>query len=171
MELKSKLVDGPSKLFALLDEWGIQYQNYNHKPIFTVEEGHYLVEKIPGAHSKNLFLKNKKGQYYLVVMLGQDTLDLKTLRKQLGSNKLSFASPERLMEKLGLTPGSVTPFGLVHPNGKEITVLLDADMMKHDQLNFHPLQNDRTTTIGREDFLKFIEKTGHEANVVDLPKK
>jgi len=164
----------PEVLIKQFKAWGIETKTFEHEPVFTVNEGEEVKKRIPGAHTKNLFLKAKKKEdYILVTMMGEDRLDLKAFTKSLGysSGSLSFASDERLMEYLRLEPGHVTPFGLIYPSSKGIRVVLDKDMMEHAVLNFHPLKNDKTTSISREDLLKFIEKTGHKAEIMELPKK
>lgn len=162
------------KLITYLESLGIVSKTFEHFPVFTVAEGEEVKKKIPGAHTKNLFLKvKKKEDYILVCMLGEDRLDLKALTKCLGygSGSLSFASDEKLMASLKLKPGHVTPFGLIYPSSKGIRVILDQDMMKHEIVNFHPLQNNKTTSIRSEDLLKFLDKVGHSAEIMTLPKK
>ena len=125
-----------------------------------------LERELPGGHTKNLFLKDKKDRLFLVVALGHAQIDLKTLHKRLGSDRLSFGKPELLMEVLGVPPGSVTPFALINDRAQRVTVILDADMMRHERLNFHPLENTATTNIAREDLARFIRSCGHQPSVV-----
>jgi Ala-tRNA(Pro) deacylase len=153
-------------LFARLAALGIETQTLEHEAVFTVEQSSKLERALPGGHTKNLFLKDKKGTLLLVVALGNATIDLKTLHKKLGSDRLSFGKPELLMEILGVAPGSVTPFALINDKDRRVTVILDEDMMRHDRLNYHPLENTATTNIAREDFLKFIRSCGHGPRVV-----
>lgn len=164
----------PEALFTILESWDIKTVTYEHEAVFTVAESSKISPTIPGAHTKNLFLKTKKGDagnYYLVVMLQDKSLDLKLLAEQLGETKLSFASDRRLMDKLGLTPGSVTPFGVINANPQEVRVILDGDMMAYELLNYHPLTNTMTTTIKNADLVKFLEKAGHTPKVMNLPKR
>ena len=153
-------------LFARLDELGIVTHTVEHEAVFTVAESSRLECELPGGHTKNLFLKDKKGRLFLVVALGRAHIELKTLHKILGADRLSFGRPELLMEVLGVPAGSVTPFALINDTRRRVTVILDADMMRHDRLNYHPLENTATTNIAREDLVKFIRACGHEPRVV-----
>lgn len=155
-------------LFKLLAELGIATTTVGHKAVFTVEESTGLERDIPGGHTKNLFLKCKKGNLYLIVALNDAVVDLKTLHKVIGSGRLSFGSADLLREVLGIEPGSVTPFSLINDRPPRVSVLLDARMMRHDLLNYHPLENTATTSIARKDLLRFIRATGHEPRVIDL---
>ena len=152
----------PADLFAFLDSLGIAYRAVTHPAVFKVEEGRALLGEIEGGHSKNLFLRDKKGTAYLVVALGDADIELKSLHRILGaSGRFSFGSAELMGELLGVEPGSVTPFAVLNDTGHRVTVVLDASMMEHPTLNFHPLQNTGTTTISREGLVKFLEATGH----------
>ena len=155
-----------AELFARLAALGIETATLEHEAVFTVEQSSKLERTLPGGHTKNLFLKDKKGALFLVVALGSARIDLKTLHKQLGSDRLSFGKPELLMEVLGVAPGSVTPFALINDTGRRVTVVLDQDMMRHERLNYHPLENTATTNIAREDFVAFIRACGHEPRVL-----
>jgi Ala-tRNA(Pro) deacylase len=137
-----------------------------HAPVFTVAESSQLERRLPGGHTKNLFLKDKKGALFLVVALGHAQIDLKTLHERLGCDRLSFGRPELLMEVLGVPAGSVTPFALINDKARRVTVVLDADMMRLERLNYHPLENTATTGIAREDLLAFIGACGHEPRIV-----
>jgi Ala-tRNA(Pro) deacylase len=154
------------ELLARLDELGIKTATVDHPAVFTVAESSGLERQLPGGHTKNLFLKDKKGRLYLVVALGHARIDLKSLHKVLGSDRLSFGSPDLLIEVLGVTPGSVTPFALINDKARRVTVVLDADMMRHERLNYHPLANTATTDIAREDLLAFIRSCGHEPRIL-----
>jgi Ala-tRNA(Pro) deacylase len=153
-------------LFARLADLGIDTRTVDHPAVFTVAESSNLERELPGGHTKNLFLKDKKGTLFLVVALGRAHIDLKTLHKGLGCDRLSFGRPELLMEVLGVPAGSVTPFALINDKARRVTVILDADMMRHEQLNYHPLENTATTNIAREDLLRFIRSCGHEPRVM-----
>ena len=153
-------------LLARLAELGIVTETVEHPPVFTVAESSALERRLPGGHTKNLFLKDKKDRLFLVVALGHAKIDLKTLHKRLGCDRLSFGRPELLMEVLGVPPGSVTPFALINDTARRVTVILDADMMRHERLNYHPLENTATTNIAREDLLTFIRACGHEPRVL-----
>jgi Ala-tRNA(Pro) deacylase len=153
-------------LFAYLADLGIETNTVEHPAVFTVAESSKLERELPGGHTKNLFLKDKKGAQFLVVALGHARIDLKTLHKRLGCDRLSFGRPELLMEALGVPAGSVTPFALINDKARRVTVILDADMMRHQRLNYHPLENTATTNIAREDLVAFIRACGHEPRIV-----
>jgi Ala-tRNA(Pro) deacylase len=159
-----------SQLSARLAELGIVTHTVEHPAVFTVAESSKLERELPrnlpGGHTKNLFLKDKKGNLFLVVALGHAHIDLKSLPKTLGCDRLSFGRPELLMEVLGVPPGSVTPFALINDQAHRVTVILDADMMRHERLNYHPLENTATSNIAREDLIKFIRACGHEPRIV-----
>ncbi len=155
-------------LFAFLDSLGIVHSTVDHPPAFTVEDAKVLRGQIPGGHTKNLFLKDKKGRLFLVVALEDTAVNLKTLHKKIGAARLSFGKPSLLEEVLGVKPGSVTPFALINDRDHRVRVVLDARMMATDPLNFHPLENTATTTISNTDFRRFLEATGHESQIVDL---
>jgi Ala-tRNA(Pro) deacylase len=152
----------PEDLFAALDALGIAHSTIRHPPLFTVEQARELRGKTPGAHTKNLFLRDKKGALYLVVALEDAAIDLKGLHRVLGaSGRFSFGSADLLREVWGVAPGSVTPFGAINDTGGRVTVVLDAPMMEHALLNYHPLVNTMTTAIARGDLVRFLEWTGH----------
>jgi Ala-tRNA(Pro) deacylase len=145
---------------------GIKTKTIDHDPVFTVAESTKLERDIEGGHTKNLFLKCKKGNLYLVVALNDARIDLKTLHNKLGSGRLSFGNAELLVEVLGVTPGSVTPFALINDRDRRVNVVLDEAMLRHDLLNYHPLSNDATTSIARDDLLRFIRACGHEPRIL-----
>src|ERR1700744_442614 len=152
----------PDYLFAFLDSLGIAHQTVRHAAVFTVEESRGLHVRVPGIHSKNLFLRDKKGTLFLVVASEDALIELKSLHRLLGaSGRFSFGSAELMRETLGVEPGSVTPFAAINDKSGRVTVVLDAAMMREPALNFHPLVNTGTTTISREGLLKFLEATGH----------
>ncbi len=154
------------QLFAALDALGIAHATVKHPPVFTVEQAASLRGEVPGAHTKNLFLRDKKNALYLVVALEDAEIDLKGLHRVLGaSGRFSFGSADLLLEVWGVTPGSVTPFGAINDTQGRVTVVLDAEMMEHETLNYHPLINTMTTSIGRDDLVKFLESTGHQPRI------
>ena len=155
-------------LFRRLDELGIATTTAEHPPVFTVEEAKALRGQIAGSHIKNLFLKDKRDQLWLVVCLEDRDIELKTLPTLIGSARLSFARPDLLREVLGVEPGSVTPFALINDTARRVTVALDAEMMQADRLNCHPLHNRATTTISTAGLLRFIEACGHTPRLVAL---
>jgi len=153
-------------LYAYLDSLGIAHQTVNHPPAFTVEEARTLRGQVAGGHTKNLFLRDKKGALFLVVAAEDAAIELRSLHRLLGaSGRFSFGSAELMRETLGVEPGSVTPFAVINDKAGRVTVVLDAAMMAHDTLNFHPLVNTGTTTIAREGLIKFLEATGHRPRI------
>jgi len=153
-------------LFAHLAALGIATQTVEHEAVFTVAQSSRLERELPGGHTKNLFLKDKKDRLFLVVALGHAHIELKTLHKTLGADRLSFAGPALLMEVLGVPAGSVTPFALINDEARRVTVILDADMMRHERLNYHPLENTATTNIARDDLVLFLRACGHEPRIL-----
>jgi len=158
----------PAMLFARLDELGIRHLTHTHPPVFTVAEAVALRGALPGGHTKNLFLKDKKGGLWLAVMLEERRTDLKQLADALGAPRFSFGGGELLYEVLGVRAGSVTPFALINDAAHQVTVVLDRGMLAHDPLNYHPLENDRTTAIAPDDLIRFIASCGHEPRILDL---
>jgi Ala-tRNA(Pro) deacylase len=156
----------PDDLFAFLDRLGIRYATVRHPPLFTVEESRSLRGQIAGGHTKNLFLKDKRGALYLVTTLEDAEIDLKSLHRLLGaSGRFSFGSAEQMLETLGVEPGSVTPFGVLNDTDRRVAVVLACALMAHTTLNFHPLANTMTTSIGRDDLVRFLAATGHTARI------
>ena len=151
-----------------LDFLGIETATFDHPAVFTVAESTDIEQRLPGAHTKNLFLKDAKGTLFLVTALGSTEIDLKGLPKVLGSARLSFGKAELMAEVLGVSPGSVTPLALVNDRDHRLSVVLDAGLMDFDIINCHPLENTATTSIARDDLLRFIRATGHEAQIVAL---
>jgi Ala-tRNA(Pro) deacylase len=159
----------PNDLFALLDRLGIAHRTVAHAPLFTVAQSRALRGQIPGGHTKNLFLRDKKGTLFLVVALEDAEIALKSLHRVLGAaGRFSFGSADLLRAALGVEPGAVTPFAAINDAEGRVAVVLDAAMMAHEALNFHPLQNDRTTSIAREGLVRFLRATGHEPRVVAM---
>ena len=158
-------------LLTLLDTLGIAHVTHAHAPVFTVAESQDLRGVLPGGHSKNLFLKDKKDRYLLAVVDEARRVDLKALGKAPGLTfeRLSFASAERLAEVLGIAPGAVTPFALINAGDRrDLTVVLDAALMRHNPLNFHPLHNAATTAIAPDDLVSFIRHCGFAPIVLDF---
>ncbi len=156
----------PDELFAYLDTLSIPHQTVQHPAVFTVEEARTLRGKVAGGHTKNLFLRDKKGALFLVVTSENAAIELKSLHRLLGaSGRFSFGSADAMREILGVEPGSVTPFAAINDKKGRVTVVLDAAMMHEPKLNFHPLVNTGTTTISREGLLKFLEATGHRPRI------
>ncbi|RKQ68583.1 prolyl-tRNA synthetase associated domain-containing protein [Oceanibaculum indicum] len=155
-------------LLARLQGMGVAYVEHRHAPLFTVEDSKQLRGELPGGHCKNLFLKDRKGQYWLVVALEDRPIDLKTLDKKIGAARLSFGSADRLWEVLGVRPGAVTPFSLINDTARQVKLVLDKGMLVHDPLNYHPLVNDRTIAVSPEGLLAFLRQTGHDPMILDL---
>ncbi len=156
----------PDELFTALDALGIAHKTVKHPPVFTVEQAAALRGQVPGGHTKNLFLRDKKYAIYLVVAPEDASIDLKGLHHVLGAKgRFSFGASELLREVLGVEPGAVTPFAAINDTAGRVTVVLDAAMMENDTLNFHPLVNTMTTAIARGDLVKFLGSTGHEPRI------
>lgn len=155
-------------LFARFAELDIDTTTASHDPVYTVEEARALRGEIAGGHCKNLFLKDKKAALWLIVCLEDARIDLKSLPDKIGSARISFGKPDLLMEVLGIEPGSVTPFALINDTDARVNVILDAKMMEHDIVNYHPLENTATTSIGTQDLVQFIESCGHQPRIVPV---
>lgn len=160
----------PEVLIALLAQCGIAYQVHAHEAVFTVAQSEALDHSLPGAHSKNLFLKDKKGRFFLVSALKDTRIDLKRIHEVLGaSGRVSFGSEEQMMRLLGVTPGSVTAFAVVNDRAGDVTMVLDAGFLAHERVNFHPLINTMTVGLAREDLMAFLAACNHAPRVLDLP--
>ena len=155
-------------LFAFLDRCGIAHRTFEHAPVFRVGEGAEIKAALPGGHTKNLFLKDAKGQLWLVSALAETAIDLKALPRTIGSARLSFGSAELLYATLGVTPGSVTAFALINDKDRAVRFVLDAALMAEATVNFHPLDNAATTAVSREGLLAFLAALGVEPQVVDF---
>jgi len=157
----------PDELFATLDRLGIAHPTVSHPPLFTVEQSQSLRGTIAGAHTKNLFLKDKKDALFLVTALEDAVIELKSLHRLLGATgRFSFGSAELLRETLGVEPGAVTPFGAINDTAGRVAIVLDQALMAHTTINAHPLVNSMTTSIAREDLIKFLDATGHKPRIV-----
>ncbi len=156
-------------LFAFLDKLGIAVSTMRHPPLFTVADSQALRGEIPGGHTKNLFLKDKKGNFFLVTVDEEATVDLKQIHHLIGATgRVSFGKPEELMGLLGVTPGAVTVFGLINDTGRKVTVVLDEALMQNAIINAHPLTNEATTSIAAGDLLTFIKATGHDPLILKV---
>ncbi|MCC9296600.1 prolyl-tRNA synthetase associated domain-containing protein [Clostridium sp. MT-14] len=161
--------EGEQKVYDTLNEIGIEYEKYTHKPVYTVEDVNSLDIHIPGDHTKNLFLRNRKGNvHYLVVLEDSKQADLKKLSKQIGSTPLSFASEKRLGKYLGLKPGSVSPFGLINDDDKCVRAIIDNDIFKAERVGFHPNVNTATLVISTRDFQKFLKWTKNRISYMKI---
>lgn len=160
----------PEDLCARLAASGVVFQRIDHPAVFTVAETAPHRDTMIGLQTKNLFLKDKKGRLFLVSAKSDARIDLKRLHERLGaSGRLSFGSAELLLEKLGVTPGSVTAFAVVNDREQAVTMVLDANLMTGEEVNFHPLINTATLRIACDDLVAFLRETGHEPVIVDLP--
>ncbi len=155
-------------VFALLDELEIEHNTHEHEAIFTVEQGKEIKSKLPGGHTKNLFLKDKSGFLYLICALGETQIPINRLHKHLGCKRLSFAKPDLMEEVLGVSPGSVCLFAVMNDKESRVQLVLDKALLDHEVVNFHPLENTATTAITTKDMLKFAEATGHKPVIVDF---
>lgn len=159
----------PADLYRFLDELGIAHTTKAHEPVFTVAQSVSLRDEIPGGHTKNLFVKDKKDRYFVLTVEENAVVDLKSVHKVIGAaSRVSFGKPEKMMEFLGVVPGSVTVFGAINDSGGNVSFMLDEDLMRYDVINGHPLSNDATTSVSREDLLRFLEATGHVPHVLKL---
>jgi Ala-tRNA(Pro) deacylase len=159
----------PEELLAYLADLGVETTTVDHPPLFTVEDSRNLRGEISGGHSKNLFVKDKKGRLFLLVLEEAAVVDLKRAHNKIGAQgRVSFGSAELLEEVWGVRPGAVTPFGAINDKAGLVSVVLDEAMMRHERLNFHPLVNTRTTGLKSADLVKFLRATGHEPLVVAL---
>jgi Ala-tRNA(Pro) deacylase len=156
-------------LFRFLDGLGIAHKTFEHPPVFTVAESAALRDEIPGGHTKNLFVKDKKDNFFLLTVEEHAVVDLKTVHTIIGAaSKVSFGKPEKLMEYLGVIPGSVTAFGVINDTGRNVTFILDEALAREEIINCHPLSNDATTSIATKDLLRFVEATGHQPLVLKV---
>ncbi len=159
----------PKDLFDLLDRLAIAVVTHEHEAFYTVEDGREVKDRIPGGHTKNLFVKDKKDNYFLIVAEGDARIPMNAVHTLIGArSRLSFANAERLMEFLGVEPGSVTAFSVMNDTDNRVKVVIDESLLEHDPINCHPLTNTMTTTISRENLLQFLDHVGHAPLVVAL---
>ncbi|MBB2749554.1 UNVERIFIED_ORG: Ala-tRNA(Pro) deacylase [Rhizobium aethiopicum] len=157
------------ELFAFLDGLGIPHKTLDHAPVFTVAESVALRDEIPGGHTKNLFIKDKKDRYFLLTVEEHAEVDLKQVHNVIGgSGRVSFGRAEKLMDYLGVIPGAVTAFGAINDTAGNVTFVFDADLMREEIVNCHPLSNDATTSIASGDLIRFMEATGHKPLVLKV---
>ena len=162
------LPTSPETLLAYLNALSIDFTLYHHKAVFTVAESNAIDEEIPGTHCRNLFLRDRKKKNFLLVLQNDTPVDIKKLPEILGCDKLSFGSPERLWEHLGVRPGSVCPYAIINDKNSDVEIFLDAAMLKTERVNYHPLVNTMTISTTPQNLLRFIESCGHTAHIVDL---
>lgn len=157
-----------SALYDFLRGHGLAWTRYDHPPLHTVEESRALRGEMPGGHCKNLFLKERKGGFWLAVCLEDREIRIRDLEKAVGAKRLSFGNAETLEEMLGVQPGAVTPFALMNDAAGAVRLVLDKQMLEWDVLNYHPLHNEATIAISTSDLLRFFAATGHEPLIVDF---
>jgi len=155
-------------LFDFLDALGVAHETLDHAPVFTVAESDAVKAALPGGHTKNLFLKDKKGAFILISALQSTQIELNRLHKTLGCARLSFAGADHLEALLGVQPGSVTAFALINDREQRVRFILDAALAEHDRVNFHPLKNDATTTISKDGLLRFLHALGRTPEIIPL---
>ncbi len=158
----------PEALMAHVRALGIEFSLHHHAAVFTVAESEAVDAAIPGTHCRNLFLRDKKKNNFLVVLQNATDVDIKKLPFVIGSDRLSFGSPERLWEYLGVRPGSVCPYSIINDKGHNVKIVLDKSMMETETVNYHPLLNTMTISVKPADLIKFIESTGHTPHIVDM---
>ena len=158
-----------AELLARFAELGIETTTHDHPAVFTVAESREIKHAIPGGHSKNLLLKDKKGRVFLVTAEADAAIDLKTIHDKIGANgRVTFGKADLLMDLLGVIPGAVTPFGVVNDTGLAVTMVIDAPLLDHEIVNFHPLENTATTSIHRDDLVRFLTAIGHPPLIVKV---
>ena len=161
----------PQQMLAYLAGLGLDVPTVSHEPAFTVEESKRITGGIAGAHTKNLFVKDKRGRLFLVVAEHEQRIDLKRLHEVIGgSGRLSFCNAEQMMTHLGVTPGSVTSLAVINDRSHAVSVVIDAALMAEPVINCHPLINSMTTSLSREGLLAFFRSTGHEPLIIALPE-
>lgn len=156
-------------LIAFLTQHKFQFHVHEHEPVFTVDEGLHLHDLIPGPHCKSLFLKDHKNNFVLLSLQEEKRVNLKALSTVVNKGRLSFAKPAELLDLLKLTPGSVTPYGLLFDEQKRVAFFLDEDLLQHDITNFHPMRNDMTLSMPVESFLQFFTLINHMPTIVKVP--
>lgn len=158
----------PQNMLNLMDNLQISYQLHTHIPVFTVEEADKVSGDIAGAHIKNLFLRDKRENMFLLSVRTTTTLDLKKLSDLLGTGRFSFGSPERLWTYLGVKPGSVTPLAILNDTAQKVTLILEKGMMDDDLINIHPLDNSMTVGMHPQELMKILENKGISPQIIDL---
>lgn len=160
--MSQPVIDPAGAVYEVLERLGIACERHEHPAVYTVEQALEHWAGIDATHCKNLFLRNKKGsRHYLVVAEHRRPIDLGRLSETVGDDRLSFGSPERLMKRLGLTPGAVSPFGLINDHTHEVVVVVDAGLKESRRVGFHPNVNTATVVLSRVDFERFLASTGN----------
>ncbi len=162
---------GEDRLFADLAALGIAHTLFEHQAVFTVDESRVLHQSIPGAHTKNLFLKDASGKFWLVTVPADARVDLKALPEAIGSKKISFGKAEDMEILLGVAPGSVTPVAAINDGDGKVTIVLDAAFKGSEQINVHPLRNTATIGLAASDLVRALRHWGHDPLIVSIPAK
>ncbi|MFJ5760512.1 prolyl-tRNA synthetase associated domain-containing protein [Neobacillus sp. NPDC093182] len=161
------LLEQEKSVYDVLEKLKISFKRYEHVPVFTVEEIRKLDITIPGGHTKNLFLRNRKGDKHFLVIVSEDKdVDLKSLSKLIDSTPLSFGSPERLKKYLKVYPGAVGAFGLINDTDNHVHVVFDSDLLDKDTINFHPNVNTTTVNLSVQDFRKYLEAINNPYSII-----
>ncbi len=159
----------PNELFDMLNSLGIETTTHEHEAVFTVSESEKIKHDIPGGHTKNLFLKDKKGNFFLITAESHSEIPLNSVHGLIGAKgRVSFGKPDALMELLGVLPGSVTAFAPMNDHEGKVKMIIDEPLLENELINCHPLTNEMTTTISREDLLRFLAHVDHEPQIVKL---
>ncbi len=156
------------ELLKQLKEMDISYSLHEHEQLFTVEQAQKIYDTIPGAHIKNLFLKDDNGKFWLIVAQDHTKIELKKVAQLISAPKLRFANEQLLMQYLGVKPGSVTPFALINDTDHKVQLVLDETIMQHAIINAHPLENDATISVSQSDFKKFLIYSKHEPIIINF---
>ena len=157
-----------SRLLDWFAAQGLGAVTHDHPAVFRVEEGHEIKAAMPGAHTKNLFLKDKKQRLWLISARQDTVIDLKSAHRLIGADRLSFGNEMLMHETLGVRPGSVTAFGLINDADRRVTFVLDHRLAEADVVNFHPLTNTATTAMAQADFRRFLSLVDHDPLIVDF---
>ncbi len=159
----------PQDLLNTLSKLDIETTTHEHEAVFTVEESSKIKQEIPGGHTKNLFLKDKKGNFFLIVAEGSAQIKLNTIHGLIGAKgRVSFGKAEALMELLGVKPGAVTAFAPINDTQNKVSVIIDEPLLRYDLINCHPLTNEMTTTISKESLLQFLKHINHEPQIIQV---
>ncbi|MBW1979959.1 MAG: prolyl-tRNA synthetase associated domain-containing protein [Deltaproteobacteria bacterium] len=159
-------------LYQFLDKHAIKYQRHDHPPVYTVEDVKRLVQPLPGARSKNLFLRDHKGRrHFLLIVPADKRVHLKALAGRLGTSRLSFGSPERLKKYLGVDSGAVSIFAIINDRQGAVEVIMDENLWESETFQFHPLVNTTTLLISRQDLQRFVDLTGHQIKKLQVPSR
>ena len=158
--------------FKFLEEHDIAYERHDHPAVYTIEEADRLVPPLAAAKTKNLFLRDAKGKRHFLVLVGGDKqVDIKRLQALLGTSRLSFGSPKRLKEYLGIEPGAVSLFAVVNDPEHQVEVIADKTLWSASKFQFHPLVNTSTLVVSKEGVVRFLESTGHTPQVIEVPDR